>query len=63
MEMGRDVKVKIQDKKSNLLWFLPLPLRVRSAVYQEGSSESTEGTGIPVEPTQNINKIGHSKQH
>jgi len=63
--MGRDVKVKIQDKESNLLWFLPLPSRVRSAVYhwQEGSSESIEGTGIPAEPTQNINKIGHSKQH
>ncbi len=51
--MGRDVKKKkIQDKESNLLWFLPLPLRVRSAVYQEGSSESIEGTGIPAEPTQ-----------
>jgi hypothetical protein len=51
MKMGRDVKVKLQDKESNLLWFLPLPSRVRSAVYQEGSSESIEGTGIPAEPT------------
>ena len=55
--MGRDVKVKIQDKESNLLWFLPLPSRVRSAVYQEGSSERIEGTGIPAEPTQKYKKL------
>jgi hypothetical protein len=47
------------------LWFLPLPSRVRSAVYhwQEGSLESNAGTGIPAEPTQKYLKTFDSKHH
>ncbi len=64
MEMGRDVKVKIQDTKSPIsCGFCPLPSRVRSVVYQEGSSESNAGTGIPAEPTQKYLKTFDSKHH